>query len=221
MFCTKCGTKIEGDAQFCSNCGAPRTENKETSSVNTNNYTAPQPFQQYSTLTNEQPAYQKTAFKGKQFTTGSSGHVSFGNGPKKKGKGCAIAAGVVAAGIILILLVVILFGGSKDAYDVNMASSVDSATNLPVVTTNTFATNTPLIFCTFKSDAEVGTVVKVEWWYNTDNIYITESSLEIPEKGVPLSFSLSIPDNGWPTGDYEAKIYVDGKLATSKKFKVQ
>ena len=219
MFCTKCGSNIEGESQFCSNCGAPRVEQKDTPS--NNNDTAPQPFQQYSNLTNEQPVYKKTAFKGKQFTTCSSGHVSFGNSTKKKGKGCGIVAGVLIGIVVLLIILVLVFGGSNDAYDVKMASAVDSATNLPVTATNTFKTNTPLIFCTFKSDAEAGTIVNVEWWYTTNDAFITDASLEIPEKGIPLSFSLSIPIEGWPVGDYEAKIYVDENYVTSKKFKVE
>ena len=74
MFCQKCGSQVGPDTKFCNNCGAPQTSSP-----------APAPFQQYSSVDPAQPVYQNQVFHGKQYSTGSSGHVSFGgNAPKDR-----------------------------------------------------------------------------------------------------------------------------------------
>lgn len=69
----------------------------------TKNYTAPTPFQPYSSIDPNQGMVNKTAFKGKQVSVGSSGHMSFGkknNGTAQNtaGGGTGSASGLATTG---------------------------------------------------------------------------------------------------------------------------
>jgi len=226
MFCSSCGNQLPDEAVFCTKCGSKQSGSQEKNTPQSQGYTAPQPFQQYSTIDPHQPIYQKQAFAGKQASVGSSGHVSFGNNSTgKKSGGCLK---VFLVGILVLFLIaalgigaILLFGSSEGISNVRIASQIDSVTNQPITLTNTFTPQSPIIYCTLNSKNEIGTLVSVEWWYTTDNILITSYSINAETDDDQFSFSLSRPDNGWPTGSYEVKVYVNDKYATSAKFKVE
>lgn len=110
MFCQNCGEQVQVGSKFCQKCGNQVGQTgggvKEEQ-----NYTAPKPFQPYSSIDPNQGMVDKTAFKGKQVSMGSSGSVSFKKKPKnhtetgsvQKKKGC------LGWMLRLIMIVVILF----------------------------------------------------------------------------------------------------------------
>jgi len=61
------------------------------------------------------------------------------------------------------------------------------------------------------------------WTYSKDGktVPVKEETLSITPTGPATSeFHISKPD-GWPAGDYQVEVVVDGKTAASKSFKVQ
>lgn len=106
MYCKNCEQKLPDDAKFCNNCGL-KVLDIQQGQMQTE-YTAPRPFQPYSSIDYNQGMINKTVFKGRQTTTGSSGTIKFG-GSKKAGKnGKKKAAGIIAILVILVLAAIIL-----------------------------------------------------------------------------------------------------------------
>jgi len=106
-----------------------------------------------------------------------------------------------------------------------MCLGVDSQ-NKPVNATDTFAVNTPEIFCSVKlSNAPDDTEVGSEWVYVKGEVqgvtdYVIDT-LVLPADGTQfLQFSLPRPDGGWPIGEYQLNLYIDGKEAVSLPFTV-
>ena len=90
-----------------------------------------------------------------------------------------------------------------------------------------FAVDTPEIFCSVKlSNAPPDTEVKAEWVYvkgeleDMENYLIDTYSLTADDTRY-LSFSLTIPDAGWPTGEYKVVLYVEGNEQLSVPFTIQ
>ena len=79
----------------------------------------------------------------------------------------------------------------------------------------TFHSNTPEIICAVKlGDVPAHTEVTAEWIYLEGveperNYTIGDYTLE-GESWINMAFSLSRPDKGWPIGDYEVVLYVNG-----------
>ena len=108
-----------------------------------------------------------------------------------------------------------------------MCKSVDSETREPVEPTNVFSPDTPEIFCSVNlSNAPSDTEVSSEWIYvkgeleDVSDYLIDEVSITTDGTRY-VSFSVTRPDNGWPTGDYKVVLYLDGNEKTSVTFKVQ
>ncbi len=218
MFCKNCGKQLTDNVPFCDGCGAPQGAAPVQPPPNQPNYTAPQPFQPYSNLTSQQPMYQKTAFKGKQVSTGSSGHVQFRNGGKKGGclKGILIGVGV----LVVLLVALVLIGGSGLS-NVKTAVMIEADTFEPVGVTSVFKTDSPEIFVTCTvSGLPIGTVVEGEWYYLDQDVFITSSTVRTTQDRQNLYFSLSRPDNGWPVGAYEVTLYVEGEEPVIASFLV-
>ena len=221
MFCSSCGKNIDDGAAFCNHCGAT-TGASESAAPPAQNYTQPQPFQQYSSVDPAQPQYQQTFFAGQQASVGTSGQVQFKGGKKKK-TGCLIAVIAVVLIGILGIVGIALLGNSSEIKNLQMAAGVDQDTNLPIVATSTFNTWTPEIDCTFESNVEPGTVFTAEWWYLEDIAnpeFITDYDVMVEEKGDQVSFGLTKPDNDWPTGKYEVRIFIGEKQIETAKFTV-
>ncbi len=106
--------------------------------------------------------------------------------------------------------------------DLTMASSVQD--NLPVDVTNVFTATSPVIYAagTLKNAPE-GTALTAELYYlETDpETYIDSSTLNSVDVNTSFTFSLSIPDNGWPAGDYEVRFFIDDKPSSTLSFSVE
>ena len=106
--------------------------------------------------------------------------------------------------------------------DLTMASSVQD--NLPVDVTDVFTTTSPVIYAagTLKNAPE-GTEITGEWYYldTSPETYIDSSTLTAVDTNTSFTFSLSIPDNGWPTGDYEIRFFIDDKPSSTLSFTVE
>lgn len=91
---------------------------------------------------------------------------------------------------------------------------------------SSFTPDTPMIYLSGAIDeVPVGTEITINWRYlggeagdeqDIDSVVLTAD--ETPN----VFFSnLEAPDNGWPTGDYEIVIELDGKKAATKEFSVE
>ncbi len=110
--------------------------------------------------------------------------------------------------------------------EATMCLAVDSQSK-PVNPTTEFAPNSPEIFCSVKlSNAPGDTEVRSEWIYvrgELDGVTdYTIDTLTISSEGTRyVEFSLGIPDNGWPVGEYMLMLYIDGKEKESLPFTVE
>ena len=135
MYCKKCGTQLDDNAQFCPSCGA-KQENK--------GYTAPQPFAKNSIDESQNYQYQKTTFRGKQFSAGNSGNVEFSHITKKTGFIRKILRFIFIF-VIAITAFDIFFGDSGPIYNISFSESID-AEYYPIDPSSRFsstATNIP------------------------------------------------------------------------------
>ena len=110
--------------------------------------------------------------------------------------------------------------------EATMALGVD-AMSRPVDPTGVFSSDTPEIYCSVLiSDAPAGTQVLSEWyyvsgeWQGASNVLVGEVPL-IVEGTRYASLSLIIPDEGWPAGQYQVKLYLNGALQEAVPFSVE
>lgn len=106
--------------------------------------------------------------------------------------------------------------------ELTMASEVD-ANQKPVVKTNTFSTDTPVIYVTGTlNNAPEGTVVVTSWYYleNDSYLFIDGVSMGFVDSSTDFSFSLSRPTTGWPVGDYKVELIIDEAKTSTITFKV-
>ena len=100
--------------------------------------------------------------------------------------------------------------------EATMTENVDD-TMRPLNSTDVFNIDAPEIHCSVKlSNAPADTEIKGEWIYIEGeeedlNNYMIDSTIIITEGSRYLDFSLSIPDNGWPVGEYELVLSINGK----------
>ena len=106
--------------------------------------------------------------------------------------------------------------------NLQMASQVDGS-NKAVNVTDTFENDTPVIYATGTVDsAPGGTVIEALWVYveSAPPIDIDSVEMTINDSDVDFVFSLSKPDNGWPSGKYEVRFSIDGVYKESLYFTV-
>ena len=212
MFCKNCGTKIDAETNFCSSCG----EKVE----GTKNYTAPKPFETNSIDGSENPQYQKSAFKGKQATAGTSGEIKFGGGKKKPGPIKKFFKLIMFL-VVLFIVYAVFIADTGPVYNIKTATSIDNTTYEATATANSFTVTTPEIFVTFSTqNLEVGTDIEGSWVYTTKDMHIASASLTTTLDGQNAYFSLSKPTAGWPIGDYEVQFKIAGEQVASTTFTV-
>lgn len=119
-----------------------------------------------------------------------------------------------------------LAGGAPPSVDaVVMCRDVDSE-GAPIDPATTFNTDTPEIFCSVKvSNAPANSRARVDWIYREGELegvsnYIIDTATVTTEGTGYVSFSLSIPDAGWPEGLYELVLYMDDKKMETVRFSV-
>lgn len=106
--------------------------------------------------------------------------------------------------------------------DTTMALEVNEETFEVVTPSDTFKQDTPLIYLvTQVESAPKGTMIKAEWYYLDEEVFINSTDVEPIYQSQPLLFSLSKPDNGWPTGKYQVILYIDDEKATTVFFSVE
>jgi len=109
--------------------------------------------------------------------------------------------------------------------EATMAQGVNDE-NKPVNPTNTFAPDSPQIWCSVKlSNAPEDTEVNSIWIYVGGELEdVTDFEIDqfsvVTDGTRYISFSMNRPDNGWPRGDYELGLYVDGKESETLPFSV-
>ena len=116
--------------------------------------------------------------------------------------------------------------GGGAVSEATMALGVD-AQSKPLNPTSTFSANTPEIFCSvLVSNAPAGTELLSEWyyvsgeWQGVTNRLI--GSVPFVTEGTQyVSLSLIVPDEGWPGGQYQVKLYLNGVLQEAVPFTVQ
>lgn len=111
---------------------------------------------------------------------------------------------------------------------VTMAIMVSPSSHepFPGEAASVFGDDIPKInFCAELVDALPSTEIKAEWIYvggehpDLQGSILYENSLTESES-VPFSFSQDRPSSGWPVGDYEVRIYLNGQLDESISFRV-
>ena len=136
--------------------------------------------------------------------------------------------------IVALLLLTIPLTGCEAEVSFTTASLGEATTchsvdkdMRPIDATDVFAVDTPEIFCSVKlSSAPADTEVKAEWVYvkgeleDMENYLIDAYSLTADGTRY-LSFSLAIPEAGWPKGEYKVVLYVEGKEELSVSFAVR
>jgi hypothetical protein len=103
------------------------------------------------------------------------------------------------------------------------ASEINDKTYKPVNPTSSFTAETPKIYLTGSlSNAPDGTEIKAKWMYLDDDpaVEIDSATYEAKDSDTDFQFNLSIPDDGWPIGKYEVKLYINDKIDKAVKFEV-
>lgn len=106
--------------------------------------------------------------------------------------------------------------------DNTMALEVDEETFEVITPSDIFKQDTQTIYLvTQVESAPKGTMIKAEWYYLDDEVFITSTDVEPIYQSQPLLFSLSKPDNGWPKGKYQVILYINDENATTVFFSVE
>jgi hypothetical protein len=110
--------------------------------------------------------------------------------------------------------------------DATMCLGVDSEAK-PLNPTDEFGVNTPEIFCSVKlSNAPDDTEISSEWIYVKGEVegvedYVIDTVPLMADGTQYLRFSpVTPPTDGWPVGEYELNLYVDGKKKVTVPFTV-
>lgn len=132
----------------------------------------------------------------------------------------------IVVGVLLTLFVLVVCSGevsytSTKIENAQSASNIDENTYKPLDFISTFAVDSPMIFVTATiNNAPEDTVIKAVWIYNENDYIIAQVELELTEVNQNVVFDLSKPIDGFPTGKYEVKLYIDDEYDKSVKFEV-
>jgi hypothetical protein len=206
MKCKNCGEQVDKSQTFCPSCGEKQ-----------DNYTSPRPFETNSVDESQNPQIQKSTFKGKQTSVGTSGKIEFKKGGFFRK---VFRLGVIA--VVVIVALVLLFGGGPSVSNLTTASEIDVDTYEPITETSTFTTSIDEIFVTFDIDGyDVGTEVMGQWYYVTEDMMITDVSLVTQYENQYAYFSLTRPLAGWPLGEYRVDILINDDVVDSVDFVIE
>lgn len=211
MFCKNCGNQLENDAKFCPSCGTSVQQEKQ--------YTAPKPFEKNSIDESQNYQYQKSAFKGKQASTGTSGSISFGGGRKKKGLLRKLIT--VAIGAAVIIGVASLFIGGGPITNVESGTGFDSGISDLTGKTDTFATTDPEIYILFDYEGlGVGDVLYLSLFYGEETTTEESYFFDIVEED-GWGYVTYTPTTTWAVGDYTVEFVVGEDLLETYEFSVE
>lgn len=214
MYCKNCGEKLDQNAKFCPKCG--------TQTNAQNNYTAPTPFGQNSVDESQNPQFQKTAFKGKQQSFGTSGSVSFNNPQKRRGFfGKLFRLSIIVVVIVVaIVFIASLFGGPIT----NVESGTGIDTNISDLTgkTDTFATNTAAVYILFDyEDLESGDTLYLNLFYEDDEYSMDSYYFDLVDTVGWGYIGFPNPGSGWQVGRYTVEFVIDDDLIETYTFTVE
>lgn len=130
---------------------------------------------------------------------------------------------------LILILFVFALAGCEGSFSVStaklsqgqMAAAVDPQTKAPINAATTFPGDAPAIYVAAKlSSAPDGTKVKATFHYleGGEREIASDEVMTGGERWV--SFTLSSPASGWPAGQYEARLLLDGKEAQRLPFNV-
>lgn len=110
-----------------------------------------------------------------------------------------------------LIAVILLTGCNISTANLSDVMSCTEITdNLCTEDITTFAPDTPEIFVSaILNNAPEGTFTTFSWRYLEDNYDIDSITLESIETTTTLQSSFTIPDNGWPLGEYEVVLSLD------------
>jgi len=140
--------------------------------------------------------------------------------------------GIILVMALLLAAVSLIGCGGEVSFTTASLSEATMTTGVdadfrPLNVTNTFATDTPVIYCSVKlSNAPDDTEIKADWIYITGGAvgltdYLIDSVILTAGGTQYLSESLTSPDEGWPSGDYKIVMYINGKEELTVPFSVQ
>ncbi len=116
--------------------------------------------------------------------------------------------------------------GGASITSATMTLEVD-AQSKPTAPTSSFEADTPEITCSvLVSNAPAGTELLSEWyyvsgeWQGASNVLV--GSVPYVTQGTQyIALSLIIPDEGWPVGQYQVKLYLNGTLQEAVPFSIE
>ncbi|NLV34164.1 MAG: zinc ribbon domain-containing protein [Clostridiaceae bacterium] len=127
MYCTNCGKPNEDNSKFCVHCGT-NLSGKQADNQQNKEFTAPRPFQPYSSIDPNQGIVNKTAFKGKQVSFGTSGSVSFNNNNKNGKKGVKVVIALIVIAVLAVIGIIVFSGGGKNKLKLGTTQTLMSFT---------------------------------------------------------------------------------------------
>ncbi len=204
MFCSNCGQQIPDTTKFCPHCGHPSDKPTGQATVPP---TQPYPPQPYPSQPYPPQPYPPA--------------------PAKKKKGWIVVLIIGCVLLSALIIAVILGGGSCSVTTARltepaMASKIDPDTMEPVIKTDEFKSDTPVIYATaLLKNAPEDTKITSTWIYLEDDTEIASVDVLSTETSQAVSFSLSRPDNGFPAGQYKVELAIDGELVETLRFTVE
>jgi len=111
--------------------------------------------------------------------------------------------------------------GGMAIKDMGVGLGLDSAQNLQNPT-STFKTDTPeIFFSAMVTNVKGNTAVDIRWTYLDQQNQSINGPTQKINGDARVGFSLSRPTNGWPVGNYQATLILNGKESGVAKFVVK
>jgi hypothetical protein len=133
---------------------------------------------------------------------------------------------VIVSAVLTIVLAIVqpLFGAR--VVSISLCESISQPGTIPINVKDKFSADAKAIHAVINlADAEAGAVLKGAWVsvdaIETPNYEIDAVEAKVAADGEAAAhFSLSVPDNGWPIGNYRFDFYIDGKRVASSPFSI-